>query len=515
MVYNRSEFKETTFHRDMKSAILLLGIFLFGSSMNAFADPNIKKPNVAGQFYTANPQRLRSEIQSYLDRVEAGQPRDVQILIAPHAGYMYSGQVAAFGYKEVAHQKFNTVVILAPSHHFGFPGISVWTEGGLQTPLGVAEVDQEFAKKLVEADPLFIQEPRAFELEHALEVEVPFLQVVSPQAKIVPVIMGQCTYATLERVAQTLDGLIGNRKDVLVVVSSDMSHFHKDKKARDLDSQTLELIKNFQIQEFWNACSQQKLEMCGFVPVTTAMLLAQKRGLKVEVLNYANSGDVTGDRDRVVGYTSAVFFSEGEGTPALEQKADGFSGVLPLSQEQKAALIRIARQTVEDYVREGKTFEPTVDDARLSETEGAFVTLHKHGQLRGCIGNIIGQKPLYLTVRDMAIAAAVSDPRFSPVTDEELKDIDIEVSVLSKPWVAKNADEIQMGVHGVIVSRGWMHRGVFLPQVATETGWSREEFLSQLCAQKAGLPANAWKDPKTTLELFTATVFSEQDVDQP
>jgi len=159
--------------------------------------------------------------------------------------------------------------------------------------------------------------------------------------------------------------------------------------------------------------------------------------------------------------------------------------------------------------------EPTVDDARLSEAEGAFVTLHKGGQLRGCIGNIIGQKPLYLTVRDMAIAAASSDPRFRPVSKAELPDLEIEISVLSKPWKAKSADEIQMGVHGVIVSRGWMQRGVFLPQVATETGWNREEFLSQLCAQKAGLPADAWKDPKTTLEIFTATVFSEQDIEQP
>ncbi len=481
--------------------------------MSAFADSNIKKPNVAGQFYTANPERLRSEIRSFLDRVEDSPPRDVRILVAPHAGYMYSGQIAAYGYKQVENKKFNTVVILAPSHHYGFPGISVWTQGGLETPLGVAEIDEEFAQKLVEADPLFVHEPGAFDQEHSLEVELPFLQVVQPQAKIVPVIMGQCKFETLERLAEVLNDLIGDRTDVLVVVSSDMSHFHKDKDARQMDQQTIELITGFKTQEFWKSCAQQKLEMCGFVPVTTAMLLAKKRGLQVADLKYANSGDVTGDFKRVVGYTAVVFF-QGDPVPEKANEADT-SGVLSLNQKQKAELIDIARQTVEAYVRTGKTLEPKVSDARLSESEGAFVTLHKDGQLRGCIGNIIGQKPLYLTVRDMAIAAASSDPRFSPVSKEELPDLEIEISVLSRPWTVKNADEIQMGVHGVIVSRGWMHRGVFLPQVATETGWSREEFLSQLCAQKAGLPANAWKDPQTQLDIFTATVFSEQDVEHP
>ena len=146
------------------------------------------------------------------------------------------------------------------------------------------------------------------------------------------------------------------------------------------------------------------------------------------------------------------------------------------------------------------------------EVEGAFVTIHKQGHLRGCIGNIIGRQPLYLTVRDMAIAAAAKDPRFNPVAVSELDDIDIEVSVLSKPYRAENPEEIEMGVHGVIVKRRF-NQGVFLPQVATETGWDRETFLSQLCSQKAGLAPDAWKDPKTELNIFTATVFSEHDVE--
>ena len=171
--------------------------------------------------------------------------------------------------------------------------------------------------------------------------------------------------------------------------------------------------------------------------------------------------------------------------------------------------MKIARNSIETFVKTGKAPDITIKDARLNEIEGAFVTITKHGALRGCIGNIIGQEPLYETVRDMAVAAASQDPRFTPVTAAELKDIDVEISVLSKPRRVKDASEIQLGKHGVIVSRG-DHQGVFLPQVADETGWSKEEFLSELCSQKAGLPPDAWKDPDTALYVFTADVFAEK-----
>ncbi|HSV44007.1 MAG TPA: AmmeMemoRadiSam system protein A, partial [Candidatus Bathyarchaeia archaeon] len=202
-------------------------------------------------------------------------------------------------------------------------------------------------------------------------------------------------------------------------------------------------------------------------------------------------------------------FYEGVDVAAVPKEDQGGAGTL--TPAQKKRLITIALETIRLYVSEGKTMDVQEGDERLNQQEGAFVTIHKHGQLRGCIGNIVGRQPLYLTVRDMAVAAAAQDPRFNPVSKEELREIDIEISVLSEPRPAASPEEIQMGVHGVIVKRGF-HQGVFLPQVATETGWSREEFLSQLCGQKAGLPPDAWKDPRTQLLIFTATVFSESDV---
>ena len=186
--------------------------------------------------------------------------------------------------------------------------------------------------------------------------------------------------------------------------------------------------------------------------------------------------------------------------------------VKSLTFDQKKRLINIARKTVELFVHTGKVYQVNDKDPRMSEEEGTFVTLRNQGQLRGCIGNILGRGPLYLLVRDMAIGAAAEDPRFSPVREDELSNIEVEVSVLSKPWVTKNIDDITMGVHGVIVSRGMFNQGVFLPQVATETGWDKDQFLSELCSQKAGLPSDCYKDPTTTIRIFTADVFSEKDL---
>ncbi|HOY09558.1 MAG TPA: AmmeMemoRadiSam system protein A, partial [Candidatus Omnitrophota bacterium] len=176
-------------------------------------------------------------------------------------------------------------------------------------------------------------------------------------------------------------------------------------------------------------------------------------------------------------------------------------------------LIEIARKTIQDHILNGTVMSFQETDPRLSAEEGAFVTLHKRKALRGCIGNIVARGPLYLTVRDMAIAAATQDPRFPAVTKEELDQLDIEISVLSQPRRCRDVREIEMGTHGVIVRKGIFHQGVFLPQVATETGWNREQFLSNLCAHKAGLPPDAWKDPKIQIEIFTADVFSQQDLE--
>ncbi|MBN1870476.1 MAG: AmmeMemoRadiSam system protein B [Candidatus Omnitrophica bacterium] len=483
-------------------------------SRSAFGNPKIKQPNVSGQFYDANPQRLSSTIDGFFAEASiTPSQRNISIVIAPHAGYVYSGGVAAYGFKAASRNQYKTIIVMAPSHHVGFDGISIWDEGGFQTPLGVVDVDEEFAKKLIAAHEDFYFEPRAFQAEHALEVEIPFIQKTFQGVKIVPIVMGQPSFQLLEDFAAALENIIGSRKDVLLVVSTDLSHYHDDSTARNMDRRTIEAVKNLNIEQLWKECQMRTMEMCGFVPVTAALLYARKKGLTdVDVLHYANSGDISGDRDRVVGYTSIVVYGDGnkQENPVADEEV--MNGINNLTVQQKKRLVDIARKTIEEFVNKGKKLDFKENDARLLEEEGAFVTIHRKSYLRGCIGNIIGNKPLYLTVRDMAVAAASQDPRFPPVQPDELKEIEIEISVLSKPRVIKDVSEIKLGTHGVIVSQGPWHQGVFLPQVATETKWSKEEFMSQLCSQKAHLPRDAWKDPKTKIEIFSADVFSEKDI---
>lgn len=489
----------------MKRIIFPLMV-LMAISTRSWGDDMIKEPNVAGAFYSADPKELSDSID-YLKQSTGPVPSDrkVEIAIAPHAGYPYSGPVAAYTYKAIAHNHYKTIIVIGPSHFFPFEGISVWPRGGFKTPLGTIPVDEDFAQALLKENPKFQFLPQVFEREHSIEVELPFLQKTFEGIRIVPILMGDPDPQVCKDLAVALDKLIGQRDDVLILISSDMSHYYTYDVANQMDARTLQAIQEIDPKKFFEGNISRKMEMCGFVPVTTALLYAKIRGIRhVEVLKHANSGDTSGDKSRVVGYSSVIFYND-----LLGQGSSQDEGAGALNPAEKQELLKIARNTIETFVKTGKAPDITTKDARLNEVQGAFVTIRKHGALRGCIGNIIGQEPLYETVRDMAVAAASQDPRFTRVTSAELKDIDLEISVLSQPRRVKDASEIQMGKHGVIISEGG-HQGVFLPQVADETGWSKEEFLAQLCSQKAGLPPDAWKDPDAALYVFTADVFAEK-----
>jgi len=487
----------------MNRPILLLMV-LMAMTARSWGDM-IKEPNVAGAFYSANPQELSDDIDNF--EASAGNvpaDRKVLIAVAPHAGYPFSGPVAAYTYKAIARNHYKTIIVIGPSHFFPFEGISIWPKGGFKTPLGMVPVDEDFAQALLKESPAFQNLPQVYEREHSVEVQLPFLQKTFKNFKIVPILMGDPDPRVCRDLAVALDKLIGDRDDVLILISSDMSHYLPYNENNARDKLTLQAVREMDPKKFFEGNISRKMEMCGFVPMTTALIYAKIRGIKqVDILQHANSGDASGDKSRVVGYSSIIFYNDLLGV----ESSNG--GIKALNQADKNELLRIARSTIETFVKTGRTPDVTVKEARLSEVEGAFVTITEHGTLRGCIGDIVGQQALYKTVRDMAVAAASQDPRFNPLTAAELKDISVEISVLSKPRRVKDASEIQLGRHGVIVSRGG-RQGVFLPQVAQETGWSKEEFLSQLCSQKAGLPPDAWKDPGTDLYVFTADVFAEK-----
>ncbi|UCB57495.1 MAG: AmmeMemoRadiSam system protein B [Candidatus Omnitrophota bacterium] len=488
----------------MKRLLILTVLFFFFLSGNCLAQ-QIKKPVVSGSYYSDSAKILAAEIEKFLDWAEVTESdKDILALISPHAGYEYCGSVAAYGYKAIKGKPIRTVVVIGSSHYEYFEGVSVYPQGAWQTPLGNVPVDMELANALIQGhDKISFYEP-AFTKEHSVEVQIPFLQIVLDDFKIVPIVMGKFSYENCQMLAQALLETIKDRKDVLIVASTDMSHFHPYDEACEIDNLTIEELKKFDPESLYSKLDSKESELCGAAAVVTTLLYTRQRGAaEIEIMKYANSGDVTGNKNKVVGYLSAVIYAE----PGRDEMLNKDKRVL--NEDQKKRLLDIARQTIEAHVGKQERPDFTETDPLLLKNMGAFVTIHKQGALRGCIGNIIGQQALYLTVRDMAIEAT-RDPRFPPLSADELKDIDIEISVLTQPERVKSADDIEMGRHGVIVKRG-SASGVFLPQVATETGWSREEFLSNLCAHKAGLSPDAWKDKDTELYSFTAQVFGEKD----
>ncbi|MDP3731696.1 MAG: AmmeMemoRadiSam system protein B [Candidatus Omnitrophota bacterium] len=460
----------------------------------------IKEPNVAGAFYPDNPQELSQLIDTFLNAANPQAPEGhIFALISPHAGYGFSGGVAAFGYKLIKDKPYKTVIIIGRSHRYNFRGASLYPHGKFRTPLGDIEVDGVFVQKLLNQNPEITSKPEVFfAQEHTVEVQLPFLQKVLKDFKIVPIIVGDMQLSDCKGLADLLKKAIGERRDVLVVASTDMYHGGDYQALKATDNLTISFLKNMDSEGLYYGLREEKLQLCGGFAVVTALILSKELGHeKLQVLKYTNSAEVIGAKsDWMVGYVSCAIDREGE--------------VAMLNKGQRKRLLEIARKSIQEYLSTGRKMELTETDPVLLQEMGAFVTLHKHGELRGCIGNLVGKQPLYLTVRDMAVEAAVDDPRFSPVTSQELKEIEIEISALSALKRIESADEIRMGIHGVLVRRGF-NSGVFLPQVAAETNWSKEEFLSQLCSQKAGLPALAWKDKSTEIYIFTAEVFSERN----
>ncbi|MDD4980845.1 MAG: AmmeMemoRadiSam system protein B [Candidatus Omnitrophica bacterium] len=484
--------------------IILFLLFTYSLQLTAYSlyADDIQEPNAAGTFYPDDPQQLSQMIDEFLNQAnpEAVQG-DIFALISPHAGYGFSGGVAAFGYKLIKDKPYKTVIIIGPSHQYGFQGVSVYPKGIFRSPLGDLEIDTEFTKNLLYQENNIFFEPAAFEKEHSIEVQLPFLQKVLSNFKIVPIVMGDCSFSTCQKLAGLLKEAIGSRRDVLVVASTDMYHGYDYAEAGVVDNLTLSYLEDMDARGLYDGLREGKLQLCGGFGVVSTLILAKELGHnKLKVLKYTDSSIVTGKKAKgawTVGYASCVIDQE--------------KGELNmLNKEQRKKLLGIARKSIEAYLKGGKKLQLNETDPVLLKEIGAFVTLHERAQLRGCIGNIIGRGPLYLTIRDMAVEAATGDPRFQPMKPDELKDVEIEISVLSPLKRITSIDEIQLGTHGVLIRRDFAS-GIFLPQVATETGWPKEEFLSNLCSHKAGLEPDAWKDKATEIYIFSAEVFSEKD----
>ncbi|MBN1688371.1 MAG: AmmeMemoRadiSam system protein B [Candidatus Omnitrophica bacterium] len=493
-----------------KLILIFSGVFLCYSLGYAASPSEVREPAVAGAFYPKDPKALTDMIDGFLKNAGTVSVHGHIIgIIVPHAGYVYSGQVAAHAFKLLEGKKFDTVILIGGSHRFQYDGASIWPKGAWKTPLGTVEIDEELAGLIIGENPKLQFQRESHIPEHSLEVEVPFLQRVLGDFKLVPILMG---HVAEENATLLAEAIVKHRKGrrVLIVISTDMSHYHPADVAEKMDAKALEAVQEGDAGAFLEAIQAKKCELCGVAAVMTMMEIARLVGnTELEILNYHHSGDVTGDRSQVVGYFSAVY--EQKNVPPedpVEKGDDAMSSLL--TKDQQKELLKIARKTIETYVKTGKVLDVKTLDPVLQEEKAAFVTLKERGRLRGCIGHTLPVEPLYLSVRNNAISAASRDPRFRPVGENELGDIDLEISVLSVPELVPSADQVEIPKHGVIIKRDG-HVGVFLPKVGEETGWNKEKFLGELCSQKAGLPWDCWKDPRTEIYVFVAEDFSEKD----
>jgi len=468
---------------------------------------------VVGTFYPSEPDMLATMVDNFLAKAVIPVINDpIVALISPHAGYQFSGSVAAHAYALLKGRKVERVVVIAPSHFEAISGASVYDGDAYITPLGAIAVDREFAKRLASMHSKLSLSSRGHapyrgQGEHSLEVQLPFLQRVLGEFKLVPVVMGEQNYEASRALGVALAKLIQGPETV-IVASSDLSHYHPYDDAVRIDQKTLKAIEEWDYFNLSRNFERQIWEACGGGPIVAVMIAAERLGAnRAQIIKYANSGDVTGDKGRVVGY-AAVALVKG---PAQEKKkARNFS----LSREDKEALLKIARQSVESMVRTGKLLPVELPRSEaLLRDRGAFVTLKERGDLRGCIGYIAPTKSLAETVRDVAALAAVRDERFRPVSQAELGQLEYEISVLSPLRRVTDAKEIKVGQHGLLIKKG-DYEGLLLPQVPVEQRWDRATFLEQTCL-KAGLPPQAWKDEDTDIFLFTAYVFGDHPLEEP
>lgn len=468
-----------------------------------------KRADLAGLWYSSSPSALKAELQRYLDNAAIGKIDGEAVgFLAPHAGFRFSGPVAAYAFKAAAAEDPDTVIVVGFSHRRVFSDIAVFTDEMFVTPLGSAYTEKRLSQKLIDYHKRIRDFPRAFEGENSVEMEIPFIQLAMKDARIVLVAIGDQSLENVRLLADALYDVLKDEKDYVIIGSTDMSHYLLYKDAAAKDKRTIESIKRFKPDMLYAESLENRHElMCGYGTACAVMLACEKLGAnEVRILKYANSGDTSGMKDRVVGYLSAAFVRRGN---RRENKGEEEETAM-LNRDQRETLLRIARNTINHYLKTGKRLDVGVEDDVLKQDMGAFVTLHKNGQLRGCIGHMVATGPLYLTVRDMAIAAAAEDPRFPPVTMDEMDEIDIEISALSPMEKITDYEKIEVGKHGVMVRMGWKS-GVYLPQVAAETGWNREEFLTSLCDHKAGIPPDAWKTGACEMSIFTAEVFGEKD----
>ena len=491
--------------------MIIVSLFSGGChSQDPVESPVNRKAYAAGKFYAGSKPALESDLQELFEKAKQRELDHVQAIIVPHAGYPYSGIVAASGYNQVDPEKeYENIFIIASSHTAYYQGASIYNKGNYETPLGEVEVNRDLADQLIKESDMFSFQAKAHLTEHSLEVQLPFLQYhLKKPFRIIPVVIGTQDKEACKKIATALKPFFNEKN--LFVISTDFSHYPEYEDAREVDQKTADAVRSNSKKEFLKVLQANEAAgipnlataMCGWSSVLTLLNLTEDNpSCEYHQVQYMNSGDASyyPDKSRVVGYY-ALAVTKGGAT----QSETEFS----LTEKDKSDLLGIARLTMEEYVTTGRMPKLMTEgySATIKTPCGAFVTLNKDGKLRGCIGSFEPKDPLYLVVQQMAVAASTRDYRFSKVKEEEFDDIELEISVLTPMKKISSVDEIELGRHGIYIKKG-SSSGTFLPQVATETGWDLEQFLGYCARDKAGIGWDGWKD--ADIYIYEALVFHE------
>ena len=466
----------------------------------------IRKAAVAGMFYPDAPDVLKRDVQAYLNAPAPTSTTTPKAIIAPHAGYRYSGATAGKIYARLkpARDIITRVILMGPCHRVAVRGLALSGADGFETPLGRVPVDKD-AESLIINMPGVTAFPVTHAQEHSLEVHLPFLQELLTDFKVVPIVVGEASPTDVAAVLQKLWG----GPETLIVISSDLSHFLDYDGARAIDARTADAITSF---------APDKIERngaCGRFPVSGLLHLAKQRGMRVETVDMCNSGDTAGSKDKVVGYGAWAFYESDnapEATDTCKAPAEDFEAATKqLLQTHGDALLQIADASIRTGLKTGQMLKQIkgVPNA-LSDDGAAFVTLKTaSGQLRGCIGSAQAHRPLAVDVAENAYKAAFKDPRFPPVTADEYETLKLSISVLSPQTPMQITDEADLlsqlrpGVDGLVISDG-NQRALFLPSVWEQLP-TPDVFLGQL-KHKAGMAADHWS------ETFEASRFIAEEI---
>jgi len=419
----------------------------------------IRNPVVSGQFYPASPSQLRAMIETMVD--EKAAKEDIIGLVSPHAGYTYSGPVAGAVISKVKFK--DTFILLGPNHTGMGRPLSIMTQGTWKTPLGEAEIDSELAKKILATSRYLQEDSVAHGYEHSIEVQIPFLQYFKSDIKIVPIVLAYASGAIYKEIGKEIAMAVKElNKEVVIIASSDMTHYEPQESARKKDDAAISAIVHLDEDELLKRIDELNISMCGYAPTVALISAAKELGAtQAELVKYQTSGDTTGDYSSVVGYAGIVI-KKGEMSP----------------------LVRLAKETVETYVKESNIPELGELTSEMKDRAGVFVSIHKLGELRGCIGTF---EPTKNNIAEETIANAISsatgDPRFPPIAPDELGDLDYSVDVLSTPEPIESKDQLDPRKYGVIVEAGF-RRGLLLPDLE---GVDSADYQIEICRLKAGI----------------------------